>query len=254
MLVGIADLSFLASEDFQGFLKETKHISFAMYSPLAWYLGYGLRGFVKNRFDETFKSLVEPFCRMRFKEVERVDINLMRKNLKLGINNDRILLVRNNFHRYYKEFYSLLDIKERNINFMAVRDLSNILLAAQLKLPLWIEKKAELWIKREYRFKMSKKSDLISLPFVSENPKYYLRNTLVRLITSFNQEVGLDEIVNKLKKKTERLIKIALKSKGIMLSTLEPLPVWDNLELKHRILLSAILTIIDVSGIKVIER
>jgi len=247
MLVGIIDLSFLASEDFQDFLKGTKAISFAMYSPLAWYLGYRSYRFVENQFDEKF-------FKMRFEELKRANINLMRENLELGIRNDRILLIRNNFYRYYKELYNILKIEETSSKFMAVRDLSNILLAGQLKLPLWIEENAELWIQKTYRFKIDKKSDLISLPFVSENPKYYLRDALTELITLFNQEVDFDKIIRRLKRDLKKLIKIAFKSKGIVLSIMEPLPIWDNLELKNRILFSAILTVIDVSGIKVIKK
>ena len=224
-----------------------------MYSPLAWKLGYRQFGFSKRRIDrenEFQESMLVNFCKRRFQGVERSNISLLRANLKIGINNGRILLVRNQFFRYYGELYNLLDAKSEGIRYLAIRDLSNILLASQMQLPLWLEKNANSWIEESYKFQTKKKSDLITLPFTPENPRYDLRDALARLNALFNQKISFENMVTKLKQDLRRATEIAFQTKGIMLSILEPLPLWEELELTQRYSISAILTIIDILSIK----
>lgn len=251
--MGVVDLSFLGSKDFQLFLKESKSISFAMYSPLAWKLGYRQFGFSKRRIhgkDEIAESMLVNFCKRRFQGVERSDISQLRANLKIGVDNGRILLVRNQFFRHYWELHNLLYTESEGIRHLAVRDLSNILLASQMQLPLWLEKNANSWIEENYKFLTKKKSDLITLPFILENPRFDLRDALARLNALFNQRISFENMVTKLKQDLRRATEIAFQTKGIMLSILEPLPLWDELELTQRYSISAILTIIDVLGVR----
>jgi len=224
-----------------------------MYSPLAWNLGYRQFGFSEGRIyrEDRFKeSMLMNFCKRRFQGVERSNISLLKANLKIGVDNGRILLVRNHFFRHYMELYNLLDTKSEGIRHLAVRDLSNILLASQMQLPLWLEKNANSWIEENYKFQIKKKSDLITLPFTQENPRYALRDALARLNALFNQKINFENMITEFKQDLRKATKIAFQTKGIMLSILEPLPLWDELELTQRYSISAILTIIDILGIK----
>jgi len=249
MLLGVLDLSFLASQDFRSFLKSSEDVSFAMYSPLAWKLGYTKYGILSKR-DKEFKEYIEPFFRKRIEEVENANIHLMRENLRIGIDQGRILLIRNVFFKFYKQLYSMLDMEDEHAEAVAVTDLSNLLLANQLKLPLWMEKNAESWINKVYHFRRGKRSELITLPIVSGNPRNYLRDTLTKLIRLFNQEVKFEEIVKQLKEDAKKALKIAYLSKAVVLSTLEPLPIWETLGLPYRYLVSAILTITDIVAMR----
>lgn len=249
MLLGVLDLSFLASEDFENLLEKSRDISFAMYSPLAWKLGYTQYGFSKE-WDEYPIEYIEPFLRERLARVENSRIHLIRRNLRIGIDQSRILLIRNVFFKSYWQLHRILDIKNKDNEAIAVRDLSNLLLASQLRLPLWTEKNAESWIKKMYHFKLGKKSELIKLPFTSENPKNCLRDALNKLTFLFNQGVEFEEIIRQLKEDLKKTVKIAISLKGIVLSTFEPLPIWEKLDLTYRILSSAILTIIDTIAMK----
>jgi len=224
-----------------------------MYSPLAWNLGYRQFGFSEGRIhrEDRFKeSMLMDFCKRRFLGVERSNISLLKANLKTGVDNGRILLVRNQFFRHYMELYNLLDITNKGTLRLAVRDLSNILLASQMQLPLWLEKNANSWIEENYKFQTKKKSDLITLPFTLENPRYALRDALARLNALFNQKIDFEKMIAEFKQDLRRAIEIAVQTKGIMLSILDPLPLWDELGLTQRHSISAILTIIDVLGIR----
>jgi len=249
LLLGVLDLSFLASQDFKSFLERSEDVSFAIYSPLAWKLGYTRYGMLR-KWDKDFREYIEPFLRKRIEKVENANIHLIRENLRIGIDQGRILLIRNVFFKFYKQLYSILDIEDKYAEAIAVTDLSNLLLANQLKLPLWTEKNAESWINEVYHFRTRKRSELITLPIVSGNPRNYLRDALTKLITLFNQEVEFEEIVKQLKEDAKKALKIAYLSKVVVLSILEPLPIWETLELPYRYLVSAILAIIDTVAMK----
>lgn len=252
MIVGVADTSFLASIDFKKILLETNNLSFAIYSPLAWFYGYRRYAVRSIRFEDRYYDRydIDDFLERRLENIEHVDKELLFHNLKLGIETGRLFPIRNLFSRHYSRLRKVLDGNFLRYNRVVLRDLCNVLLANQLQIPLWIEKNSDEWIENFYNFQVVEKSYDIEFPLFIENPKQGLTYALFHLMASISKKEKLENIVKELESNLSNLINEAYYYKGVFLSVLEPLPIWESIELWQRYLSSVLFTIVDVHGIR----
>jgi len=245
MIVGVIDISFLASPDFKTFMNNTTGISFVMYSPLAWQLGYRRPWIGRIPIDPV---VARSFLENRFKYSEKAHTGLLMDNLNEALKNGRISLIRNEFFRYYRKIGDI--IPSSDYRPLPTLDICNILLTNSLGLPIWAESGADKFLQENYRFKEVERSDVVSIPLGNENPNYTLKDALNELALLANKRAQLDLIYSKLKEALARKVKTAYVVKGIVLSSFEPMSIWERLGMgmESRLLLSAFLMIIDVAG------
>ena len=248
LIVGVADASFLGSDDFKHILERfDPDLQFAFYSPLAWFLGY------RWRRANNFGFPLEFFSEYRFKHLERANVDLLKRNLIMGVEQGRLILIRDILlQRLYADLSKFVKVRSDQIG-ISTRDLCNILLANRLSVPLWMEKNADIWIEEAYKFRIGQRSKEISFP-VRTNPKFDSKIFLSKIISLVRREVDFEDIVEEFISEAKRVLPQIIETKAIVLATLEPLPLWDHFDMRERIGVSIILTIIDIAGLTIRKR
>lgn len=249
MLIGIADLSFLASQDFIRMIEKIDDISFGVYSPLEWTI-WQQRYAVFDEKKEKEVKIIKNFIEKRFSYSDNINYKHLAENIRYGFTKGSLLPIRTDFTKPYKNFNPILN--EYEFRKIAYRDLSNILLAGKLGLPLWIENGSELWLEEIYKIKTIDESVEVSLPLYSGNPKSKVKEYLSDVINDINKKVLNKNIKENFQKKVSETLEVPYTIKKIILDNAEPLPLWEGLPPHIRLLASGILLIID-AGYKLIK-
>lgn len=247
MLIGVADLSFIASPDFTLIMENLDDVEFAIYSPLEWLIWQNRYSVNDERTPKKVEN-IKKYLEWKLIVSKKLEVNTLINNLQIGFKEGYLLPIRSDFTKPYSSLNKVTTSKQEFQKIM-YRDLSNILLAGKLGLPLWTEYGAEKWITENYHFKITQESELINYPIFYGNPTSRIKEVIINIINSTIRNESFEKIKSDIIKNIPTSIGFSYFFKNFMLNVIEPLPIWDMLPEYSRVFASGILLIVDVGGI-----